>query len=428
MSSILLSFVGNQDPGSDKNDREGSIVTLICHLLEQERKIKGAILLYTSATEDAAHFTKEWLLSSEIKQLSIAPEQIELIAVDDRLSKDPIDLLLATQEAKKAIAKAQLQLKSGDRLELNSSSGTPAMKAAWSILQASGLATNSHLWQVRNPNLMLSDQERVFESNITVLKKTIDIKIIKEQVACHNYYGALVTFKNNNLLDNGVSTLLKCASYRLSSAFETSFEQIRNHAQFCGQEFHQQSKQLAARQHREIIKEIYFQAEIKAKNQEYSELLVKIFVFQESVLFYLLKQELIPEQDINSVMNEKLIDKLNKNIKDFDDGKLQKYLNEYRLKNGQKLFFATNYNRITMIAIVDYFYDKNTEICQLLQNLNAYCQKRNDYIHQLKGIDHLEADQILFDLKQILKSLNIAIKPNPFDTIKQKIERLLDVQ
>ncbi|MGL5834510.1 MAG: hypothetical protein ACRC1Z_14945, partial [Waterburya sp.] len=146
MASIFLSFVGNQDPGSDKNDREGSIVTLIRHLLEQKQKIKGAILLYTSGTEDAAHFTKEWLLSSEVEQLSIPPEQIELIAVDEKLSKDPVDLLLATQEARKAISLAQVLLESGDRLELNSSSGTPAMKGSWSIIQASGLAPNSHLW------------------------------------------------------------------------------------------------------------------------------------------------------------------------------------------------------------------------------------------------------------------------------------------
>ncbi|MGF1588845.1 MAG: hypothetical protein ACFCU7_06330 [Pleurocapsa sp.] len=427
MSSILLSFVGNQDPGSDKNDREGSIVTLIRHLLEKNQKIKGAILLYTMGTEDAAHFTKEWLLFSEIKQLSIPPENIELIPVDEKLSRDPIDLLLATQEAKKAIVLAQSKLESGDRLELNSSSGTPAMKGSWSIVQASGLATNSHLWQVRNPNLMLPDQERVFESDITVLKKTIDIKIIKEQVACHNYNGALVTFKNSNILDNGVSILLQCASYRLSSAFDASFNQIKNHAQFCGDRFHKQSKNLAARQHQEITKEIYFQAQIRANNQEYSELLVKIFVFQESVLFYLLKQELLPEQDINLVMNENLINKLDKTIKNFDGGKLQKHLDNYRLKNGRKLFLSSGYNRTVMTAIVDYFHDQNSEICQLLQNLDAYCQKRNDYIHQLKGISSLESEEIKSTMRQVLNILEIDIKTNPFEEINQKITYLLNL-
>jgi hypothetical protein len=428
MPSILLSFVGNQDPGSDKNDREGSIVTLIRHLLEQKQRIKGAILLYTSGTKDAAHFTKEWLLSNEIEQLSIPPEQIELIAVDDRLSRDPIDLLLATQEAKKAIALAQSKLASGDRLELNSSSGTPAMKSSWSIVQASGLAGNSHLWQVRNPTLKHSDQERVFETDITALKKTIDIKIIKEQVACHNYNGALAIFKNRNLLDNGVSILLQCASYRLSSAFEDSFDKIKNHAQFCGDRFHKQSSRLAARQHQEIIKEIYFQAEIRAKNQEYSELLVKIFIFQESVLFYLLKQNLLSKQDINSVMNEKLIDQLDRIIKTFDGGELKKYLDSYHLKNGRKLFFTSGFNRTVMTAIVEYFYDQNAKICQLLQKLDAYCQQRNDYVHQLKGISNLEADKILSDMRQILKMLDIAIKPSPFEEINQKIYDLLDIQ
>ena len=274
MSSILLSFVGNQDPGSEGTNTEGLIVTLTKHLLEQKHKIKGAILLYTSGTEDAAQFTKEWLLSTEVEQLPLLPEQIELMAVDEKLSQDPVDLLLATQEAKKAIALAQTKIQPGDRLELNLSSGTPAMKSSWSIAQASGLASNTHLWQVRNPKKMLPNQERVFESNITVLKKTIDTQIIKKQVSQYNYNGALATFQASNLLDNGLSNLLRCASYRLSSAFKDSFHQIERHAQFCGKAFHEQSRRLAARQHQEILKEIYFQAEIKDKNQEYSELLV----------------------------------------------------------------------------------------------------------------------------------------------------------
>ncbi|MGF1539288.1 MAG: hypothetical protein ACFCU5_02380 [Pleurocapsa sp.] len=426
MSSILLSFVGNQDPGSEGTDTEGSIVTLTKHLLEQNHKIKGAILLYTSGTEDAAVFTKEWLLS-EVEQLSIAPEQIELIPVDEKLSQDPVDLLLATQEAKKAIALAQEKLQSGDRLELNSSSGTPAMKSSWSIVQASGLAPNSHLWQVRNPKKMLPEQERVFESDITVLKKTIDIQTIKKQIACHNYNGALITFKNSNLIDNGISNLLQCASLRLSSAFKASFEKIEKHAKFCGDRFHQQSKNLAARQHQEIIKEIYFQAEIKAKNQEYSEVLVKIFVFQESVLFYLLKQKLLPKQDINLVMNENLSNKLDLAIANYRNGELKRYLNNYKLNGDRQLILSNGYNRTVMTAIIEYLCGKDAEIYQLLKKLDVDCQKRNDYIHQLKGISKLESQETTSNMRQILKVLKINIKPNPFEEINQKIDDLLNV-
>lgn len=427
MSSILLSFVGNQDPGSVGTNTEGSIVTLTKHLLEQKHKITGAILLYTAGTEDAAVYTREWLLS-EVEQLSIAPEQIELIAVDDKLSQDPVDLLLATQEAKRAIALAQAKLQPGDRLELNLSSGTPAMKGSWSIVQASGLAPSSHLWQVRNPAKMLPEQERVFESDITVLKKTIDIQTIKKQITCHNYNGALTTFQNSNLVDNGISILLNCGVLRLSSAFKDSFNQIKNHAKFCGDHFHKQSKNLAARQHTEIIKEIYFQAKIKASNKEYSELLVKIFVFQESVLFYLLKQELLPEQDINLVMNEKLREKLDLAIANYEQGKLQDFLDNYRLENGRKLVLNSGYNRTVMTAIVEYLYGINTTIYQLLKKLDVYCQQRNDYVHQLKGISKLESQEITLTIKQIIKVLGIKFKLNPFEEINHKIEELLNVQ
>lgn len=292
------------------------------------------------------------------------------------------------------------------------------MKATWSIVQASGIAAESSLWQVRNPNEMLPNQERVFESDITVLKKTIDRNIIKKQIASHNYNGALVTFQASNLL--------KCASYRLTSAFEASFNEIKNYSKFCDNYFYEQSKKLAARQHQKIIKEIYFQAKIKAENKEYSELLVKIFVFQESVLLYMLKQKLLPSQGIHLVMNENLVNKLDGIVKSFEDGKLQQHLDNYRLHNGRKLVLTISYNRTVMTAIIEYFYDKNHEICRLLRNLDDYCQQRNDYIHQLKGISNLEADKILLDMKQILNLLNTAIKPNPFDTINQKIDDLLD--
>ena len=427
MSSILLSFVGNQDPTSNNNDKEGSIVTLVRHLFAQNQKVSHTILLYTQGTKKAANDTKEWLLEF-LSDPKIVEDNIELMAVDEKLSQDPVDLLLATSEAKKAIALAQERLQPCDRLELNSSSGTPAMKSSWSIVQASGLAPNSHLWQVRNPQKMLPQQERVFESDITVLKKTIDVQTIKKQIACHNYSGALTTFQASNLIDNGISTLLQCAALRLNSAFKASFNQIEKHAKFCGQSFHEQSKNLAARQHREIIKEIYFQAEIKAKAHEYSELLVKIFVFQESVLFYLLKNKLLPKQDINLVMNEDLNDKLSNAIADYDRGKLKQFLDNYELNNGRKLILTNGYNRTVMTAIVEYLYGENAEIYRLLKKMDVCCQQRNDYIHQLKGISKLESKEITSNMRQIIKALNINLKPYPFEEINNHLEKLLNVQ
>ncbi|BAZ46104.1 hypothetical protein NIES4102_31320 [Chondrocystis sp. NIES-4102] len=428
MSSIFLSFVGNQDPGSDRNGQEGSIVTLIRHLLEQKHDIKKIFLLYTFGTKEAAKLTKEWLLLL----LTIPPEKIEIIAVDEQLSQDPINLLLAVQEARKAIARAQEELLPGDRLEFNSSSGTPAMKSSWSIIQASGLAFNTHLWQVRDPERKLDHQQQVFESDISVLKKTIDLQTIKKQLAVYNYNGALTTLNASNLIDNSDSNdnliidLLKSASLRLNSAFESSFNIIKKHEHLLDEYFWQQSKNLRDRQHGEILKEIYFQAEIKAKNEDYSELLVKIFVFQESVLFYLLKQHLLPRQDINLAMNDNLKNKLTAAIQSYAQGDLQKYLNNYRLANGQKLLINNNYNRTVMTVIIQYCCKNNSKIINLLNKFERYCQQRNEYIHQLKGIDKLEAETILKDLNEILKFLTIETKNKPFELINQTIEQLLE--
>ena len=53
MASIVLSFVGQQDPFGSKTG-EGSIVTLIRALASQGTVIKRAILIYTEGTASVA--------------------------------------------------------------------------------------------------------------------------------------------------------------------------------------------------------------------------------------------------------------------------------------------------------------------------------------------------------------------------------------
>ena len=79
-----------------------------------------------------------------------------------------------------------------------------------------------------------------------------------------------------------------------------------------------------------------------------------------------------------------------------------------------------------LFSTTKYFYNSNPEICKLLQKLNQYCQQRNDYIHQLKGVNNIEGGQILETMRKIMKILQLEIKPNPFQLINQKIYELLD--
>ena len=181
MASIVLSFVGNQDPFGSRSG-EGSIVTLVKYLVENGKKIKKAILIYTEGTASGAKDTKDWLLT----ELGISGEDVELVPASWELSNDPTDLLKAAQEARRGLDLARLTLEKGDRIEFNASSGTPAMKSAFSILQAAGYVANGQVWQVRNPSEMREGQTRVFATDVGVLRQEFDRKVIQKQIADFN--------------------------------------------------------------------------------------------------------------------------------------------------------------------------------------------------------------------------------------------------
>ncbi|MGL5193318.1 MAG: hypothetical protein ACRC8Y_06905, partial [Chroococcales cyanobacterium] len=127
MASIILSFVGNQDPVSDSTGEEGSIVTLVRHLLqEQNVTIKHILLLHTQETQERAELTKGWL---EDEPIALPGDYIQLIPVSQALSLDPVNLLLAANEARKGIEQGLQYFSPGDQLQFNASSGTPVMKS-----------------------------------------------------------------------------------------------------------------------------------------------------------------------------------------------------------------------------------------------------------------------------------------------------------
>ena len=112
-SSIVLSFVGQQDPYSESTNTEGSIATLIRHLLDQKYNIRRVILLHTQDVAQKASDTKHWL---QDKPFNLSEESIELVPVGEELSTDPVSLLLAVQEARKGLDKAIPYLSKQDRL------------------------------------------------------------------------------------------------------------------------------------------------------------------------------------------------------------------------------------------------------------------------------------------------------------------------
>lgn len=221
MASILLSFVGNQDPISAQTNEEGSVVTLLRHLLSEKYSIDKVVLMHTSGTETHAEETKEWIgLDRDLMTIS---SKVELIPVSEGLSEDPTDLLLAAQEARKGLEQVRASLQQGDRIEFNASSGTPAMKSSLSILQAAGYAPNSRVWQVRNPKEMKSDQSRVFETDVGVLRREFDLRLLQGQIETYNYSAASQTLASSGLHDrfSSLANLLKAGIHWNCGEFDT---------------------------------------------------------------------------------------------------------------------------------------------------------------------------------------------------------------
>ena len=231
MASIILSFVGQQDPFG-RETGEGSIVTLVRDLVAQGKIIKRAVLIYTEKTATGAKETREWIAL----ELGIDTRNVELIPASWELSNDPTDLLKAAQEARRGLDLARLSMEKGDRIEFNASSGTPAMKSAFSILQAAGYVTNGQVWQVRNPTEMREGQTRVFATDVGVLRQEFDLKVVKGQIEGFNYGSALANLEESGLAERSpmLVNLLKAGIawhqgqfdqfYRLAKSFLSDAE------------------------------------------------------------------------------------------------------------------------------------------------------------------------------------------------------------
>jgi hypothetical protein len=424
MASIILSFVGNQDPVSDNTGEEGSIVTLVRHLLqEQNTTIKHILLLHTQETQDRAELTKGWLEDEPIK---LPGDRIQLIPVSPALSLDPVNLLLAVNEARKGIATGLQYFSDGDQLEFNCSSGTPVMKSAWSALQAAGYVPHSSVWQIRNPHKKQPGQSHVFATNVDTLKREFDIKVIKRQIQDYNYSGALVTLQESNLELGILEGLLNYAQCRISFDFDRAHTYIKPLTGFIDSKWITQISNLRQKNQNALIQEIYWNALIKLNNQNYSEFLIFISAFQERFLWILVDDKLkIEKLPTNGNEAYKF---WQESVIPFDSGGLSEYLDNYRKDNGYLLKPNKKQvpDRPVLKAIVSYFPDFKT-FYDLLSKLNKACKYRNSFVHHFEGVSEIkDLDTILATLRKLLKETQNFSKDNPFDLLNQEIFKLLD--
>jgi hypothetical protein len=419
-SSIVLSFVGNQDPYSDNTKDEGSIATLIRHLLDQNYSLRRVILLHTQDVAQKANDTKHWL---QDKPFNLPEESIELVPVGAELSTDPVSLLLAVQEARKGLEKAVPFLSKQDRLEFNASSGTPVMKTSWSLLQAAGYAPHSSVWQVRNPKEMKEGQPRVFQTNVDTLKNEFDFKVVNRQIEDYNYSGALVTIKDSNLSIPLIIALLEYGQYRLAFDFNRAFNAIQPFANLVEPEFISEISSLRQKNRIALFKEVYFKAITKLENQQYADFLVDVFRFQEGFLRFLVETKLgfnLPEKFTDTL-------KFWNCIKQVDAGKINDFLKNYTLPHGGKLKNLEGFpSRPVLMAILEYYQQEFANLLEPLRQLNDYCEQRNRCIHSFEGVSELEdAGKIVKILRDILRQKIAVPEKNPFYILNSKIFSLL---
>jgi hypothetical protein len=412
MPSIILSFVGNQDPVSDNTHEDGSIVSLVRHLVAERNIIQQVILLHTTGpngTQDRAELTQGWLMDDP---LQLPETAITLIPVSDALSQDPVDLWLAVASARKGLEFALAHCTAQDTLELNASSGTPVMKSAWSILQAAGYAPKSRLWQVRNPKEQQTHQDRVFETNIQVLRQEFDIRVIKQQLQDYNYSGALTTLNAANLANPQSQALLTYGHCRLSLDFRRA-----NHAIIPAIAHRWQDEILALlqQQPQALLREAYFNVVVELKNKKFSDALVRVFQFQEKALQFFVNRQLANRPRLPNTFEA-----TKQFWIDLSEAQplLYQFLQDYRFKQ-EPLRLERFPHRPVLLAILAF---GQSSAIEPLEALNTYCEKRNHYIHQFEGVSELEhVSSILKTMRQVLEMLGQTDFSNPFNDLNQQI-------
>ncbi len=418
MGSIIISFVGNQDPYSGTTDRLGSIVSLTKHLLTEKQSIKHIHLLYTSGTKQGAKDTKEWLNS----ELHIPLAAIETYPVDEALSDDPIDVALTTRTAKQALEKVNAIKDPNDIIEFNASSGTPAMKSTWSILQAAGYAPNCHVWQVRNPKELKDGQQHVFTSDVSSLKQEFDLNIIKQQLAEYNYSGALAMARSANLANSEIDALLKYGHSRRSFDFDRAHDAINNCQHILPTERSIEIAQLRQKDKLALLKEVYFIAEISCKNQDYCNFLIAVAQFQENFLKFCLENFGLPISDRADRMYE-----FWEALKKVKEGAVYRELEIAKSSDRRKVHLALsgNLNIPTQIEILELL-GLDVKLLDKIRELKDYCTDRNAYIHRLEGISQIDdAESVLRNVRSILKKYTKMPDLLPFDLLNNTILDLL---
>jgi hypothetical protein len=354
--------------------------------------------------------TREWLET----ELNIPAAQVELIAVNEALSKDPVNLLAAVAAVKDLLARAQAMQQADDGLEMNASSGTPAMKSVWGIMQAAGYITKGRVWQVRNPKELQAGQERVFAADMGVLRQEFDRRVIEQQLANYNYSGALVTLNASSLGQAVTKALLQYAHSRSSFDFQAAQEHLKSYRNQVPVELCQDIDRLCQNDREALLCDVYWSAVVRLKNRNYCDFMTAVAQFQENALRLFLNRAglTVPEKYQQA-------SKFWRQVQENYPGLWEKLHDRHETK--PYIRTQGDLNNPTMIAILECLPDTGVPIKQL-NSLKKICDQRNTYIHQLEGVSEIaEAPDILKTMRTILLQLTDLPETNPFNRLNQAV-------
>lgn len=423
--SVLLSFIGKQDPFARKKeptdpDTKGSLVSLVDYLLSEEnRQLVRILLLYSQDTVVGANDTRDWLQA----EYDFEDTDIELIAISPKLSDDPINMQLATAEAQSALETAQVLVDSrqANWIDFNASSGTPTMKQTWGIIQASGYVPESTVWQVRDPKFIKEGQRRFFSSDLTTLKTEFDWKVIQEQLNRYDYAGALgyITKTKSQFNKKSIRNLLEYGRSRFAFDFEEAKKKAQELESMLDPFSVQSVEHLDRHRPEALLREIYWKAGIELNLKNYSDFLVLLGAFLEHAIKLELKQFLQIEKRKWSKHWRMIKGDMWKLVNRFDSGQLKQYIIQKANENDFNI--SRDFNRPTMMAILEYA--ESPHLADL-EAIAEYAPMRNDYIHEMEGVSGLKSDQtdpLIETMESLVRSLTDLPPKSSFDRLNEII-------
>jgi len=308
---VLLSFVGKQDPISEKTNEVASVITL-------SQKLQPEIIyLFPSAegpeiqssTEENASMTKDLLENDVLPGCKCYIRPLPL--------RDPTDyqeLLPCVKDALSKVLNEILGSEEEPDIHANCSSGTPQMKACWLILANSGYLPATRLWQVHDPKFV-KEEERVCEVRLNFLEEENIISRIHQYLPeylfevisaeCHRLQEMSV-YSNRRILAGMISKVFQAYSlwdllqyreaYQKLSAVEYRWSDTvdAGEAAVILKQQVEYLKLLEAEREKETpenLVDIYYNAERCLARKNYTDTLARFWRIYEGTVYYWYRTE-----------------------------------------------------------------------------------------------------------------------------------------